>query len=478
MLDNLNSINNIQIGKIYKTISDNEEYYLLKENMIYKINILKRKSDIKIICDNYHIIINNNDLSLILNIRFNSNEEVYNFFINNFHNKNVLIKDLIINLYIKLIFKVFIFNKEKDLEIVLLNKNVANNNNVSSEVVNNGEEKYVININETNPRDICFSNDLIRNAYSYYTFLDNTFSVFKSTNDVIYLIYSNINKSIISFNVIDNKKINEIKNAHKEYITNFRYYFDKNHKRDLIISISSDDNNIKLWNIFYSECLLDLRNVNKFGNLYSACFLNYNNEIFIVSSNYNYYGDYEPIKIYDMNCNKIKEIDDSEDQTYFLDTFNDNKTNIAYIIAGNKNSVKSYNYNKNEIYHIYDDNSNKGHYSIILYKKNNIINLIETSEDKNIRIWDFHSCELIKKIKISKNYCLNGLCIWDDKYLFVGCYDKAIKLIDLDNGIIIKNLNNHTSRVLTVKKINHSEYGECLISQGWDEKIKLWVKKK
>ena len=65
------------------------------------------------------------------------------------------------NLYIKLIFKVFVFNKEKDLEIVLLNKNVANNSSVSSEVVCNGEEKDVININEKNPRDICFSNDLI-----------------------------------------------------------------------------------------------------------------------------------------------------------------------------------------------------------------------------------------------------------------------------------------------------------------------------
>ena len=473
MFEELNNIDSLKIGKIYQKISENEEYYLLKENILYKIKILKRKNDIKITCEHYYIIINNNDLSLILNMRFNSNDEVYDFFINNFHNKNVFIKDLIINLYIKLIFKVLLFNKEKDLEITLLNKYVDNNNNICNEEKNN-----VINVNKTNPRDICFSNDLIRNAHSYYTFLDNTFSLFKGANDIIYLIYTNINKSIISFNVIDNKKINEIKNAHKEYITNFRYYFDKNNKRDLIISISSDDNNIKLWNIIDSECLLDLKNVNKFGHLYSACFLNFNNELFLVSSNHNYYGDYEPIKIYDMNCNKIKEIDDSEDQTYFIDTYNDNKSNTTYIITGNKNNVKSYNYNNNEIYHIYDDNSNKGHYSIILYKKNNIINLIETSEDKNIRIWDFHTCELIKKIKISKNYCLNGLCLWDDKYLFVGCYDKAIKLIDLDSGIIIKNLTNHTSRVLTVKKINHYEYGECLISQGWDEKIKLWIEKK
>ena len=138
----------------------------------------------------------------------------------------------------------------------------------------------------------------------------------------------------------------------------------------------------------------------------------------------------------------------------------------------------AYDYINNEIYHKYDDNDNKGHYSVILFSKNDIKYLIESSEDKNIRLWDFHSGELKNKIQVSKNYCLNGFCLWDDKYLFAGCYDKTAKLIDLDKGIIIKTLNGHNSRVLTVKKIIHPEYGECLISQGWNEKIKLWIKKK
>ena len=36
---------------------------------------------------------------------------------------------------------------------------------------------------------------------------------------------------------MENKKINEIKNAQKGELTGFIYYFDKKNKRDLLISI-------------------------------------------------------------------------------------------------------------------------------------------------------------------------------------------------------------------------------------------------
>ena len=50
------------------------------------------------------------------------------------------------------------------------------------------------------------------------------------------------NFSIISFNLVDNKKINEIKKAHNIYITSFSHFLDKQNKRDIIISVSSKDN--------------------------------------------------------------------------------------------------------------------------------------------------------------------------------------------------------------------------------------------
>ena len=56
--------------------------------------------------------------------------------------------------------------------------------------------------------------------------------IFKSINDTTYLVYSNV-KSIISYKIEDNKKQNEIKNAHEKYISSFRYYYDCINEQDL-----------------------------------------------------------------------------------------------------------------------------------------------------------------------------------------------------------------------------------------------------
>ena len=40
----------------------------------------------------------------------------------------------------------------------------------------------------------------------------------------------------------------------------------------------------------------------------------------------------------------------------------------------------------------------------------------------------------------------------------------------------IKIFKGHDNIVLTLKKINHPKYGECLISQGYEhDNIKLWI---
>lgn len=102
--------------------------------------------------------------------------------------------------------------------------------------------------------------------------LDNSFTVFKTINDLIYLIYATKDKSIISYNIIGDIKINQVMNAHEEYISNIRYFSDKNDKKDLFLSLSASDNNIKLWNVHTFECLLNLKNINKKGEIFSSCF--------------------------------------------------------------------------------------------------------------------------------------------------------------------------------------------------------------
>ena len=241
------------------------------------------------------------------------------------------------------------------------------------------------------------------------------------------------------------------------------------------MSISKQDNNIRVWDIKKWECVLNITEVNKEGYLLSSCFLSENNQIYIITSNSNYEDDSEPIKIFDFNGNEIKEIKNSCEETYFIDTYYDNILSKNYIITGNKNYVKSYDFINNEIYHKYYDNDNGGHGSLIINSNEEIIKLIDSCDDGNIRIWNFHSGLLLNKIEVTKK-CLYSLCLWNNNYLFVGCSDKSIKLIELNNNIIIKSLIGHNEVVLTIKKINHPQYGESLISQGaGDDQIKLWI---
>ena len=111
---------------------------------------------------------------------------------------------------------------------------------------------------------------------------------------------------------------------------------------------------------------------------------------------------------------------------------------------------------------------------MLIYDINEIIKIIESSGDGIIRIWNFHNGNLLSKIK-TINGNLYGVCLWNNNNLFVGCSDNTIRLIDLNKGKIIKNYLGHIDDVVTIKKINHPNYGECLISYGGD--IILWIKK-
>ena len=331
---------------------------------------------------------------------------------------------------------------------------------------------------KSNPTNIKYFTDLTNDSYCQYSFLDNIFNIFKSIDNILYLIYTNEKKSIFFFDLINNQKISEIKKAHKMTIFNIRHYLDTIKKRDLIISISFGKN-IKLWNIKNLECLYYYNHIYDCGTIYSACFIKDNNNNYIITSNSDFPSNFGMIKIFDFYGNKIKEINDSNDSTFFIDIFYDKNKSKDYIVTGNYNYVKSYDYSNNKVYHKYCDSEDHEkdksvHISVVINDSEDVIKMIESSYEGHIRIWDFHSAELIKKIYISQ-YQLNGICLWNNKYLFAGCHDKNLKLINLDSEEII-NIMGHKNYVLAIKKIIHPKYGECLISQGsLDDQIKLWT---
>ena len=333
------------------------------------------------------------------------------------------------------------------------------------------------------PKLINTSKVLITNSFSDWVF-ENTFIIFKSFNEFLILTYATEQKSIIFYNLKHFQIISEIKEAHKEYITNFAHCYDKNLKMDLIMSVSKSDNNIKIWNLTNNNCILNLTKINKDGILNSACFLNYEKNNYIITSNRNWV-DPEPLKIYNLKGEKIKQISCSKRNTFFIDTYyeNKNKNKNTYIITGNEGNVISYNYEENELYKIYCEQFENDvfHHCVKIYEDNkesyHIIKLIESSDGINsfIRIWDFHSSQLLGKIESSNNI-LRSIGIWDSNFAFAGCGDKSIKLINLESCKIINSLVGHQNNICTIKIIFHPQLGKCIISQGHNnDQIRIWT---
>ena len=345
---NLNNNNNANNKEGLENIIDYTEFYLLKFNSIIKIIIYLNNNYIFINCKQYKLILSLKDTSKLLKIKFSSLIEAYNFLINKFEDNQIEILEIIRYKNIKLILNINSNKNEEKKEIILTydnqNKDFIFNviNKLQNEIIN---LKTQINIlqsknsilkkeNESiklykekmNFKNVCILPDSFADFY-----LDNTFCLFKSIDNIFYLIYSNQKNLIVSYNLNKFQKIAEIFSGHHKLITNFRHYLDKINNKDLVLSISAKENNIKVWEIKYWKCILNIANINLLGFLDSACLLYDNHNNFIITSNSNKQNIPEPIKIFNFQGNKIKEINNSQNQTFFIDVYYENRNNDIFL---------------------------------------------------------------------------------------------------------------------------------------------------
>ena len=53
-----------------------------------------------------------------------------------------------------------------------------------------------------------------------------------------------------------------------------------------------------------------------------------------------------------------------------------------------------------------------------------------------------------------------------------------MKLVRIKDGKTMKNFNENSKNIITIRKIIPPKYGECLLSKGLeDDQIKLWINK-
>ena len=354
---------------------------------------------------------------------------------------------------------------------------MSNNNNFGKEDKLNEIKNIKNKIEEekTNNNEKIFNSSNILNITRSYSRwgLDNTFTII-NFDGISYIIYATINKSIISYNINDEKISIEIKNAHQDDITNFRHFHKKNTNKFIIMSVEGYERNIKLWDFMNWNCILSLSSIYRTGLIFSSCFIEENDKNYIITS---CSSENEEIKIFDFSGIFIKSLKDSKEKTLYVDILFLKKNDKLYIISGNDGNVKSYDYYDNKLYHTYNDHADSWHCSIKTLYEGARVKLIDSCwKDDYIRIWDFNEGILLNKIR-TNGINIKCMYIYNEDIIFVGCHDNSIRLIDIKNEKIIKTFLGHKNWVCSINKVTLPKNGECLISQGLgkDEMIKIWI---
>ena len=85
-------------------------------------------------------------------------------------------------------------------------------------------------------------------------------------------------------------------------------------------------------------------------------------------------------------------------------------------------------------------------------------------------IWNIHSKELLKKIKINN---ISAFCVWNNNYIIMSDYlNNMIYAMNIDDEKK-KKIISHSNSIVNIQKIIHPLFGECLLSQDKNGIIKI-----
>jgi len=185
---------------------------------------------------------------------------------------------------------------------------------------------------------------------------------------------------------------------------------------------------IKLWDVNNLDNILTINGRNNTFYFNYSCFINLNNQIYIISNILNYNSYNFAFRVHNLKGNIEKDININNSSYFkkiiFMICYYDDKLYKNYIIAyikdgeGNNNFILSVDFNENKEYIKYYSKDDIYTVNIIMHNDKEL-KMIESSGKENIRIWDFHSGNLIQTIKTK---CLfYGLSLWDDENLLVSC---------------------------------------------------------
>lgn len=152
--------------------------------------------------------------------------------------------------------------------------------------------------------------------------------------------------------------------------------------------------------------------------------------------------------------------------TIYLNKYYYNFKNYL-LYGGAEANIELRDIESGEIIHKYDDDCS---HWVEIYEINNEKRVIAANYKKCfIKIFDFDTENIIKTLIIEKekekDKHIFSFCLWNEKYILVGCL-YSIKLFNIDEGNLIKEFNGIFSGwgVLSIFKFNHPILGDCIIA--------------
>ena len=194
-MNQINDINQLE------NLLDYQEYFIRDFDHFL---VGKTQTLILIKTKGYEVELNLEKLTKIFNILFKSIDEAYIFIINLFE-ENKISANTVVNQFI---LKIKLDNKNE--REIILNKSSKENDKESSDDYENFKiNKITLSIDKNSKLNL-IQNSLVTNLYGS-SVLEHIFLGFKSCKDVFYIIYSNIERNILLYDLKINKLIAQIK---------------------------------------------------------------------------------------------------------------------------------------------------------------------------------------------------------------------------------------------------------------------------
>lgn len=350
---------------------------------------------------------------------------------------------------------------------------------VGTAVVNPGNFNNYGNPNSSNQvQKIMFRQNICTNADNNYQ-LDNKFCVLKTFLGENLVVWGNTSYSLEAFDLEIGRVTHTVNKAHDSNIICLSHCLDPVKKLNYIIS-SSFDRSIKVWSVEEKwKNIINIPDAHTDYSIFSVqIFYNHLlNGLFIISSNMNE----KAIKIWECEvkdddsflpvCQKIMQ---DVGGIKFVSIWFDSKSEEGkyYLLTANDKEVTSFEFLNNESYKGYKLDTATTFTSVVVNEKGWLIN-----SDINgiIRVFDFHSGELVKTIiRSSAKIRISGICLWNENLLLAASNDKAILLFDLEEEKHTRSFTDHRSEVYCVKTFDNPMFGKSFFSYGFDSHIKLW----